>query len=326
MEETKRCPYCGEEILAVAKKCKHCGEWLETKKSEKEKKACPVCGEQIDVDVEVCPYCKEPNIFGDSKSSAEMSQEGENYHGHQKDSNIPITKNGINTGGSIWKNKLLRKIGEYVLYIALGGAIAGGLAGIKQCAREKHRKDSPELSNALADALTKGKEEAFRKLTKAPWTGVNSITETCTEYGWKIVKTITFDSKKSYATNNTYTESGIIKLNVMCSKANLKWCAEGSIKFQETGDMSIYSESNMDEYNQNFDGEIIVSRVTYNNTDADDEDIAMEVRLKLNEFLKTIQKSEESTHYMIKTLTEDSLVLEEGNILEPTDNKWTYKR
>ena len=31
MEETKRCPYCGEEILAVAKKCKHCGEWIEQK-------------------------------------------------------------------------------------------------------------------------------------------------------------------------------------------------------------------------------------------------------------------------------------------------------
>ena len=27
--EKKNCPYCGEEILAVAKKCKHCGEWLD---------------------------------------------------------------------------------------------------------------------------------------------------------------------------------------------------------------------------------------------------------------------------------------------------------
>ena len=27
-QETKKCPYCGEEILAVATKCKHCGEWL----------------------------------------------------------------------------------------------------------------------------------------------------------------------------------------------------------------------------------------------------------------------------------------------------------
>ena len=29
MEETKKCTYCGEEILADAKKCKHCGEWLD---------------------------------------------------------------------------------------------------------------------------------------------------------------------------------------------------------------------------------------------------------------------------------------------------------
>ncbi|MDR1896564.1 MAG: zinc ribbon domain-containing protein [Prevotellaceae bacterium] len=27
--DTKKCPFCGEEILAAAKKCKHCGEWLE---------------------------------------------------------------------------------------------------------------------------------------------------------------------------------------------------------------------------------------------------------------------------------------------------------
>ena len=28
MEKKKRCPYCGEKIMADARKCKHCGEWL----------------------------------------------------------------------------------------------------------------------------------------------------------------------------------------------------------------------------------------------------------------------------------------------------------
>lgn len=33
-KKIKRCPYCGEEILAIAKKCKHCGEWLEKETTE----------------------------------------------------------------------------------------------------------------------------------------------------------------------------------------------------------------------------------------------------------------------------------------------------
>ena len=33
--ETKLCPYCGEEILTTAKKCKHCNEWLEPKDAPK---------------------------------------------------------------------------------------------------------------------------------------------------------------------------------------------------------------------------------------------------------------------------------------------------
>jgi len=28
-EETKQCPYCGEQVLTIAKKCKYCSEWLD---------------------------------------------------------------------------------------------------------------------------------------------------------------------------------------------------------------------------------------------------------------------------------------------------------
>lgn len=31
-EQTKACPFCGEIILSVAKKCKHCGEFLDGSK------------------------------------------------------------------------------------------------------------------------------------------------------------------------------------------------------------------------------------------------------------------------------------------------------
>jgi len=34
-EDTKKCPYCSEQILATAKKCKHCGEWLDESKERK---------------------------------------------------------------------------------------------------------------------------------------------------------------------------------------------------------------------------------------------------------------------------------------------------
>lgn len=61
-QETKKCPFCGEEILAVAKKCKHCGEWInnnEEQKEEKEMIPCPICGELIEEGTIRCPHCKE---------------------------------------------------------------------------------------------------------------------------------------------------------------------------------------------------------------------------------------------------------------------------
>ena len=60
MENTKQCPYCGEEILAVAKKCKHCGEWLTEDVKPEKQIPCPICGEPVNASLTVCPHCNEP--------------------------------------------------------------------------------------------------------------------------------------------------------------------------------------------------------------------------------------------------------------------------
>jgi uncharacterized membrane-anchored protein YhcB (DUF1043 family) len=39
VETTKECPFCGEEIQAVAIKCKHCGEWLDNRRVQQPKPA-----------------------------------------------------------------------------------------------------------------------------------------------------------------------------------------------------------------------------------------------------------------------------------------------
>jgi hypothetical protein len=42
-DATRPCPYCGETILRVAKKCKHCGEFLD--------EGCPEGGHQVKTNV-----------------------------------------------------------------------------------------------------------------------------------------------------------------------------------------------------------------------------------------------------------------------------------
>lgn len=89
-QKTRRCPYCGEEILAVARKCKHCGEWLD----KKEQKPCPVCGEQIDIEATSCPYCKEP--IEPKSGGAYKPDSGESEFYYCKSCKSKLSKDAVN--------------------------------------------------------------------------------------------------------------------------------------------------------------------------------------------------------------------------------------
>ena len=47
----KTCKYCGGEIMDTAKKCKHCGEWLDIN--------CPYCDGEVSTQADKCPHCGE---------------------------------------------------------------------------------------------------------------------------------------------------------------------------------------------------------------------------------------------------------------------------
>lgn len=47
----KTCKYCGGEIMDTAKKCKHCGEWIDIN--------CPYCDGEVSTQANKCPHCGE---------------------------------------------------------------------------------------------------------------------------------------------------------------------------------------------------------------------------------------------------------------------------
>lgn len=76
-DKTKTCPYCGEEIKAVAKKCRYCGEWITEEEVQIKMIPCPACSELIPEDATVCPYCNEPLQHGMIIPHEREEQQGE---------------------------------------------------------------------------------------------------------------------------------------------------------------------------------------------------------------------------------------------------------
>ena len=95
-KETKTCPYCGEEILTKAIKCKHCGELLENNSFQQinnDKKKCPFCAELIPKDATFCDICE--SSLNENTTNETPKIEYTNKDSHKASSAYPETPNDL---------------------------------------------------------------------------------------------------------------------------------------------------------------------------------------------------------------------------------------
>lgn len=139
MNETKKCPYCGEQIQMSARKCKWCGEWLdqENQSPQSSLMSCPICGEQIPKDVDVCPFCKEH--IGSSM---------------EKQSDIKVKP-------SHQRSKILGKIHPIYIVISVSVLISLIIGAVKYKEYQYDKEYQETIENSPFNKLQQNLEEAI---------------------------------------------------------------------------------------------------------------------------------------------------------------------
>ncbi len=157
MEETKICPYCGEEILAVAKKCKHCGEWLKEDVSDtgnvlllkdENKLYCRHCNQPISIDADVCPHCgnNDPFFFAAIKKEEKTYKESWGL--------LLLIAVAVEIGFRIFTDHsgfLNWRFPQAAAYILLCVIVLLGFWAIRKSLREEHEKEMTVTFTKVGD-------------------------------------------------------------------------------------------------------------------------------------------------------------------------------